>query len=144
MIFLHVYLPSVRSTQYICYHHYYYYYNYKCFMRKDMDSTCFSGVFDCLFLKDLINNAKWDNNSHLTGLSIVVAASKYVHVSIQGAAARPRHGGRDFSCHVKNLPLNNEKEKCAQTAFISVIAKKNETAHSLRRAFQFRHSRNFT
>jgi len=43
-------------------------------------------------------------NFHLIGLSVVITASKYVHVPIQGAAAGPRHRGWDFPCHVKHLP----------------------------------------
>lgn len=47
--------------------------------------------------------------SHLIGLSIVITTSKYVHVSIQGAAAGPRHRGRDFPCHVEHLPSKKVK-----------------------------------
>ena len=75
-----------------------------------------------------------NSNSHLIGLSVVITTSKYVQVSIQGAATRPRHGGRDFSRHVKHLPSKNEKKEmwinCIQSSFM----KKNETANGSRKA----------
>lgn len=46
---------------------------------------------------------------HLIRLSHVITASKYVHVSIQGAAAGPWHLGRDFPCHVEQLPSEIRK-----------------------------------
>lgn len=48
---------------------------------------------------------------YFIGLSNVITTSKYVHESIYGAAAGPRHFGWNFPCHVEQIPGYPKEEK---------------------------------
>lgn len=49
--------------------------------------------------------------SDLIGLSAVITSSKYVHVSTEGGATSPRHGGRNVTGHVEHLPSENRTKQ---------------------------------